>query len=327
MSESSPQCPHCGQAIAARAAVAGQLLQCPGCRKVFPAQVGAPRQAARQPRQPSTGAPPAYPQPVGYATAGGYGSGGYGAGGYGSGAARSNRAATISLVCGIVFYALITVNIALTAARFNSELVALAIGLVGLIMPILALIFGIVGLRRSRGRRGGKGKSIAGISLGGVALLLAAASLTVALPRAREGANRVRCAANLRSLGQAMMMYANENRGHYPPRPEDLLRTQEISAECFVCPSTGHTPASGDTPDQRIANLSAGGHHSFVYLGAGKSSATPANFVLVYEPMTNHGEGFNALFGDGHVEFVSGPTAQKVQAELQAGQNPPPSYR
>lgn len=86
-----------------------------------------------------------------------------------------------------------------------------------------------------------------------------------------EGANRVKCASNLRQIGQAYLLYANENHGAYPrttfvggevvrpvwgtgapatqpfasdgPQPNDvtaaaflLLRTQEITPEVFTCP-------------------------------------------------------------------------------------------
>jgi prepilin-type processing-associated H-X9-DG protein len=85
--------------------------------------------------------------------------------------------------------------------------------------------------------------------------------------------NRVKCASNLRQIGTALMMYGNENRGAYPrttfvggttvtptwgtgadssdpfsstgPAPNDvtaglylLLRTQEITSDVFVCPSS-----------------------------------------------------------------------------------------
>ncbi|HEY7087350.1 MAG TPA: H-X9-DG-CTERM domain-containing protein [Tepidisphaeraceae bacterium] len=87
------------------------------------------------------------------------------------------------------------------------------------------------------------------------------------------GSNRVKCASNLRQIGQAILLYSNENRGAYPqttfadgavviptwgtgakasnpfaaggPEPNDvsaalflLLRTQEITPEVFVCPSS-----------------------------------------------------------------------------------------
>jgi prepilin-type processing-associated H-X9-DG protein len=91
--------------------------------------------------------------------------------------------------------------------------------------------------------------------------------------REGEGSSRVKCASNLRQIGQAILLYANENRGAYPrttfvggevvkpvwgtgapstqpfapdgPQPNDvsaaiflLLRTQEITPEVFTCPHT-----------------------------------------------------------------------------------------
>lgn len=88
-----------------------------------------------------------------------------------------------------------------------------------------------------------------------------------------EPAWRVKCASNLRQIGQAMLLYANENKGQYPqtragtglvvnpvwgtgaeaknPFLEDgpalndvsaalflLLRTQDITSEVFTCPKT-----------------------------------------------------------------------------------------
>jgi prepilin-type processing-associated H-X9-DG protein len=91
--------------------------------------------------------------------------------------------------------------------------------------------------------------------------------------RSRETANRVKCASNLRQIGQALLLYANDNRGVYPrtrasagpvrkptfgtaaaatqpfkadgPAENDvtaalflLLRTQDITSEVFACPSS-----------------------------------------------------------------------------------------
>lgn len=89
--------------------------------------------------------------------------------------------------------------------------------------------------------------------------------------RAREAANRMRCARQLKALGSAIQLYANENKGEFPrttfipdatistytasaaldpfgpggPKANDvtaniflLLRSQDISSEIFICPST-----------------------------------------------------------------------------------------
>jgi prepilin-type N-terminal cleavage/methylation domain-containing protein/prepilin-type processing-associated H-X9-DG protein len=52
------------------------------------------------------------------------------------------------------------------------------------------------------------------VVIGIIALLISI--LLPSLNRARETANRVKCASNLRQLGQAIQLYANENKGAYP---------------------------------------------------------------------------------------------------------------
>lgn len=110
------------------------------------------------------------------------------------------------------------------------------------------------------------------VVIGIIALLISI--LLPSLNRARETANRIKCASNLRQIGQAIMLYANENKGAYPRTSWTpsatvaatwgtgatfsdpfitattvakgdvsaglflLLRTQDITSEVFTCPSS-----------------------------------------------------------------------------------------
>jgi prepilin-type N-terminal cleavage/methylation domain-containing protein/prepilin-type processing-associated H-X9-DG protein len=114
------------------------------------------------------------------------------------------------------------------------------------------------------------------VVIGIIALLISI--LLPSLNRAREQANRVKCASNLRQIGQGIQMYANENKGNFPRtyfRPtvatvragtdganqaksfndvagsagpvQDndvtsslflLIKTQDLTSEVFICPSS-----------------------------------------------------------------------------------------
>jgi prepilin-type N-terminal cleavage/methylation domain-containing protein len=113
------------------------------------------------------------------------------------------------------------------------------------------------------------------VVVGIIALLISI--LLPALSHARERANRTKCAANLRTIGQALLLYADENEGKYPrtyyvpgatrtclrtgynisypfgsPSPVGtnnipailflLMRTQNLSPSIFICPSSEAEP-------------------------------------------------------------------------------------
>lgn len=47
-------------------------------------------------------------------------------------------------------------------------------------------------------------------------IAIVAAILFPTINRAHDGSNRVKCGSNIRQIGQALMLYANENKGNYP---------------------------------------------------------------------------------------------------------------
>jgi prepilin-type processing-associated H-X9-DG protein len=121
-------------------------------------------------------------------------------------------------------------------------------------------------------------------------------------------------------------MYAGDNGGRYPKRFEDLLLTQDVTAEVFICPSSQGERAPGQTPLEQAQHLSDPLHMTYVYVGKGmtRPAARADETILAYERAENHaGQGMHFLYADGHVEFWGNQTAAHLTAEIAAGHNPP----
>jgi prepilin-type processing-associated H-X9-DG protein len=138
--------------------------------------------------------------------------------------------------------------------------------------------------------------------------------LLPSLNRARETANRVKCASNMRQIGQAILLYSNDNRGKYPPDLGTLLKTQDITIEVFTCPSSyNEIPGEIRTADINTQAQWVNENASYTYVGAGMNNAAGAEEVVLYEKRDNHDEdGMNFLFGDGHVTFEMMESAEQL---------------
>ena len=180
---------------------------------------------------------------------------------------------------------------------------SLVLGILGItcIFPvfgaILAVIFGIIALNqinKSGGHITGQGQAIAGIVLGGVGFVMIpimAAMLLPALNAARAKAHSAVCMTNLKQIGLSIAMYADEHDGKIPRKFDDLRPYSANLDKVLICPYTKDT----NQPSYQIV------------LGGKKwNSPESIDSIVVTEPLSNHrGAGRNALYGDGHVTWLS----------------------
>src|SRR5579863_6137995 len=89
---------------------------------------------------------------------------------------------------------------------------------------------------------------------------------------------RARCASNLKNLAAGMITYANTHQGAYPASMEELMSFSGMNSSTLVCPESDDTPT---TMPSDLADLSVGGHCSYIYLGKGLTDQAGSDIVLV----------------------------------------------
>jgi predicted Zn finger-like uncharacterized protein/prepilin-type processing-associated H-X9-DG protein len=277
------ECPNCGKKFRISPDKLGRTFKCTGCENKFVAggevpvleeELGAPPELPQTPDE--TFAPPPIPQTVPYGVPGMQ--------------LKTSGMAIASLVCGI-----------LGCLPFCG---------------LLALIFGIIGITQTKpGMARGRGMAITGTVLGAFFLLLIfpAMLISILLPslnKAREAANRAKCASNMHQIGLAILLYQNANQQVYPPDLTTLWKNSQLNGSVFVC------PASNDTPASNPGQLETGGHLSYVYAppdSTNPDSTTP----ILYEKTSDHAnDGMNILFGDGHAEWYNAAGAAQILANV-----------
>jgi prepilin-type processing-associated H-X9-DG protein len=132
-----------------------------------------------------------------------------------------------------------------------------------------------------------------------------------ALSQARHAAQDAKSAANLRQIGMAAMIYANENRSSMPNDIGQLVLSHALPAEVCISPQDGAAPPAGLTLEQQAQWVNQ--HGSYVWNGAGMKldASNPSTLPLAWEKLTHAGKAVPILYGDGHVEML--PRAQAVE--------------
>ena len=129
------------------------------------------------------------------------------------------------------------------------------------------------------------GSSMDAAAVTGVAV--GAAIAVPALARTRTQAMRVASMNNLKRIGLGCIMYADSHSGLLPPSLQSLVDGGLIQAKALQSPRTS----------------SAEGKPFYLYLSGQTTKMDPQN-IVAYEDPDQVVEGINAVFLEGHVEFL-----------------------
>ncbi len=194
---------------------------------------------------------------------------------------------------------------------------SLILGILGIftcgLSAIVGLILGIMAMSRvkkSNGALTGQGLALAGTIVSGVFLLmlpLDAAMLLPALAKAKSRAESIQCMNNMRYLDQAVLEYAREHQGQYPPAATwcDAIHSHVGSTNMFKCPSANQNDRCDYAFNSRLSGMD--------------QKDIPRDTVVLFEtddqwnanggpellPRTwRHNHACIVAFADGHVEVV-----------------------
>ena len=181
-------------------------------------------------------------------------------------------------------------------------------GLIALILGIAALIK----IKNSNGHYKGKGKAVTGIIFGVWSiirlpiLVILAVFLLPALEKARVKANTINCTNNLKQVGLAMVLFADDHKGCFPTASGESmeeLKTLVGSSDALKCPS--------------------GDEYTILVNGQRSSSLRDPSDTIIAICPNEHGTGLlNVLFADGHVASVDADVVRRTLEIMPSGSLP-----
>jgi prepilin-type processing-associated H-X9-DG protein len=115
---------------------------------------------------------------------------------------------------------------------------------------------------------------------------------------ARELQRRMVCGSNLKGIGTSFKIYSGEGWDGKTPAVEWLIARGYIEPRQAICPSSGDI------------------HSNYVLVALPPAGPLDNRTIIAYEPRSNHRDGGNAVFADGHAEFLRGDDYDRLVAAL-----------
>jgi len=188
---------------------------------------------------------------------------------------------------------------------------------------VIGLAFGLVGLyqRKKRGRKLLSDVSAIGaVVINSFLVFVAIFSLYYGQGDTRDIARRILCGTNLRGLGKAMLIYANDYDDQYPTKDKwcDLLIGYDIDVDeqLFKCPAKKkHRCSYAINP-----NCEPNGPSDVVLLFETKGGWNQFGGPEILTTENHKGKGCNILFNNGRVEFVKPERLGELKWEVEEGE-------